>query len=158
MLTVTVRASDGHDRRDYDRTTVNRASTARGSNALPYDVVVGDFSREGIGFTSSVSFDVGSEITIGLSGGGSVNGHIVRRNRDLYGCTFVQPLDHKQMEDAFGVSAVRPFQPEASQRSAGEIPTIPRWSGASRLAVLLVGAIGSWAAVAALVYFTLARS
>lgn len=156
MLTATVRASERDDRRDFDRTTVNRTSTARDSNAVPNDVVVSDFSREGIGFTTSASFEIGDEITVGLSGGGSVNGRVVRRHRDVYGCVFTKPLDHRQMEEAFGVSAVRPFQAGTPDRAAMADPVTPRWSGVTRLAILLTGIIVGWATVAAVIYISLA--
>lgn len=145
MFVARLEVLDADDRRLSDRRPVDLESTVRGFDAQPLDVVVRDFSRTGVGFTSTRDLPLGTEISIGLAGAGATRATIVRRVGDEHGCEFDTPLTPAQAAIAFAISSVVEFAP-----AGGVLPspaTAPRekWAVSTRVALLLAGAAGTWA-------------
>ncbi|RDE06324.1 PilZ domain-containing protein [Sphingomonas aracearum] len=136
------------DRRSAERGEVRCSSTVRSTAGVSHDVVVHDLSASGLSFTSEQSFAVGTPVTVGLSGSGSVPGTIIRHERTLYGCAFDRPLTTAQLVDAFSSPGVLigDFGGEARRPA----PVADRKRAGARLLVVLAAA-GLWAAIYALI-------
>lgn len=101
MLVARIEVLGEVDERGSVRFTVDHDSTVRGMNGLPVDVVVENFSRDGLLFTGNVDMPIGTLISIGLSGAGAREAKVVRRDGNAHGCEFLQPLPRRVMASAF---------------------------------------------------------
>lgn len=108
-----------HERRGALRFVVDAPTTLRGPDAAPIDVVIADFSRKGFLMVTDAVLDVGMQVSVGLSGSGSREAIVVRRDPRGYGCQFVAPLTRTEMATAFANrdGAVAPL-PSADERRA----------------------------------------
>jgi hypothetical protein len=120
------------DERGAIRFDVQRASTVRGLDGRPVDVLVEDFSRTGFRFLADSEFPIGTLLAVGLSGAGQHEAKLVWREGHRHGCEFLVPLPRSRMARAFtGREAiVADLQAELDRRFAqAEPPTppVPRW-------------------------------
>jgi hypothetical protein len=88
------------------RMPIDRATTLRDQRSQPHDVHVENLSATGCLLWSRVTLAPDARIRLGLSGGGVVEGMIIRRAGSRYGCRFTTPLSNDQLYAAFGPDAV----------------------------------------------------
>lgn len=150
MLNATIKVYHGEeqdDRRMLDdpRIFVDQQSTLRMPDGEPVTIMVENFSACGFRFNLlGAELAVGTIVCVGLDGAGSQKAAIVWRSGFVYGCEFLTPLPRDRMARAFKQARI------ARGRFAGRTgetvePHVAKWPGSVRLALLLSGAIGSWA-------------
>jgi hypothetical protein len=108
------------DARGAVRFHVDRATTMRGMDGAPFDVIVDNFSRTGFLFTSNVELPLGTLVSVGLAGPGVREAKVIRRDGERYGCEFLMPLLHRDMERAFRGQPDVVANIEAALRKASE--------------------------------------
>lgn len=132
MLLLRVELLGQVDARGSVRFNVDHASTVRGMNGEPIDVVVENFSRTGFLFEGDVDFPVGSLISVGLAGSGAREATVMRREGRHHGCEFLVPLPMRELENAFRSreQMVADIEARLSQRS--DAPIVPEEVSAKR--------------------------
>jgi hypothetical protein len=143
---ASVAAAITGERRLTERRMVDEASTLRGPDQHPLDVMVSDLSRSGFKVLSDRELPLGAIVHLGLPGTGRLAARVVRRSGDRYGCEFVEYLSHDQVADAFGQSTVAPLFIASSQWQAVE-DEVTRWPRAVRTAIAVGGALLAWWAI-----------
>ncbi|WP_395331125.1 PilZ domain-containing protein [Novosphingobium sp. BL-8H] len=160
MLNATIKiyhAADRDDRRDRDdpRFSVDQDSTLRKPDGEPVAIKVENFSSRGFRFNSrSCDLDVGTVVCVGLDGAGSQRAAVVWRSGSIYGCEFLTPVPRDRMAKAFTHARVARGR-FARHGGHAQEPQVAKWPGSVRLALLLSGAIGSWALLYAAARFLL---
>lgn len=101
MLVARLEVLGEIDERGAVRFTVDSASTVRGMNGEPVNVIVENFSRTGFLFVADVDFPAGTLVSIGLSGAGVREAKVVRREGREHGCEFLMPLPRRELDRAF---------------------------------------------------------
>ncbi|WP_296219220.1 PilZ domain-containing protein [uncultured Sphingomonas sp.] len=149
-LTVTAQIVDDDSAQRAERKSIDRASTLRVLESRPYDAHVENLSATGCLLSSSVVLSPGMRIRLGLSGGGVVEGTIIRQLGKQYGCEFLRPLTSEQMQAAFGTGALVHGR-FASASEATALPAAPRWPRSLRAAVMIGLAVLAWVLVLATV-------
>jgi hypothetical protein len=145
-LTVTAQIVDDDAAYRAERKLIDRASTLRVLESQPYDVHVENLSETGCLMSSSVALSPGMRIRLGLSGGGVVEGTIIRQLGNQYGCEFVRPLTREQMQSAFGADALVQGS-FASAPGNTAVSTTARWPRPLR-ATIMIGLAGlAWLTV-----------
>jgi hypothetical protein len=89
------------DERGAVRFEVDQASTVRGMDGRPIDVVVEDFSRSGFRFGADAELPPGTLLSVGLSGAGAREAKVIWRDGPRHGCEFLMPLPRRELEAAF---------------------------------------------------------
>ena len=101
MLVARIEVLGEVDERGAIRFDVHRASTVRGLDGRPVDVLVEDFSRTGFRFLADSEFPIGTLLAVGLSGAGQHEAKLVWREGNRHGCEFLVPLPRSRMARAF---------------------------------------------------------
>ena len=104
MLVARVEILGTIDRRGALRFSTDMASTLRGRDGRPLDVIIADFSRTGFRFfvEEEIVFPAGTLVSIGLSAAGSRPARVLRADGSgAYGCEFLTPLDDADLRLAF---------------------------------------------------------
>lgn len=147
-LTVTAQIVADDSAQRAERKPIDRASTLRVLDSRPYDAHVENLSATGCLLSSSVALSPGMGIRLGLSGGGIVEGTIIRQLGKQYGCEFLRPLTSEQMQAAFGADAlVRGRFAPALEAAAS--PPATRWPRPLRAVVMISLAVLAWLLVLA---------
>lgn len=121
MLVARLEVVGEVDARGAIRFNVDSATTLRGMDGVPFDVVVENFSRTGFLFSGDVDLPVGTLVSVGLSGAGVREAKIVRRDEQHYGCEFLMPLPKRELIHAFkGQARVLADLQAALRRAARE--------------------------------------
>jgi hypothetical protein len=149
MLNATIKVyhdpGEGERRDPCDtRIAVDQISTLRAEDGAPVAVKVENFSSRGFRFNSpDCELEVGTVVCVGLDGAGSQNAAVVWRSGPIYGCEFLTPLTRDRMAKAFTQAKI------TRGKFAGPAPDpdLAKWPGSVRVALLLSGAIASWALV-----------
>ena len=118
MLVARLEVVGEVDARGAIRFNVDSATTLRGMDGVPFDVVVENFSRTGFLFSGDVDLPVGTLVSVGLSGAGVREAKIVRRDDQHYGCEFLMPLPKRELVHAFKGQAQVVAELEALLRRA----------------------------------------
>ncbi len=142
-LTVTAQIVDTGSAQRAERKLVDRASTLRVLESRPYDAHVENLSATGCLLSSSVALSPGTRIRLGLSGGGVVEGTIIRQLGNLFGCEFVRPLTREQMQAAFGTDALVQGR-FAPALEATAVIDAARWPRPLRATIMIGLAVLSW--------------
>lgn len=101
MLVARLEVLGEVDARGGIRFTVDSDATIRGMDGEPIDVIVDNFSRTGFLFTADTALPLGTLVSIGLSGAGTREAKVVRRDGQSHGCEFLMPLLRREMATAF---------------------------------------------------------
>jgi hypothetical protein len=144
-LIVTAQIVDADSSPRAHRKPVDRVSTLRDQQSRPHDVHVENLSATGCFLWSDVPLALDSRILLGLAGGGVVEGTIIRRDGDNYGCQFLIPLTNAQLHTAFGRDALIEgvFGTQAPPVNSTE-----RWPRPARGTALIGLAATAWALIA----------
>lgn len=120
--------------------------------------IVRDLSTTGFWIETDLDIDVGTAVSLGWSGLGVADATVACRQDRRYQCTFLVPLTRVQWAAALAGSVVS--RPDFTSMSQGGNQTFeagdaaeaasPRWPGWVRLAIVVAGALLSWAMVVAL--------
>ncbi len=141
------------ERRQRARRTVDSASTLRVHADGAVDVIVSDLSENGCAIMIPYALDIGGVISIALVGFGTFEAVVVRKNGNMLGCAFVEPIDPEIVDNAF--TAATPVlrgtvaPPTAANRISTE-PHVEKWSIGHRAMFWTGSIVASWAAVFAL--------
>jgi hypothetical protein len=100
-----VRITDPAESRQGSRILVGSRSTLR-ADGLAVDVIVSDLSETGCAIKGALALAIGTRVSIGLVGFGIYEAKVVRRNGDITGCAFLQPIDTRIVIDAFASATV----------------------------------------------------
>ncbi len=140
--------------RATERHAIDADATLRTEDQVPVDVLVANLSMTGCLFVCAAPLDLGSDVTIGISGLGRRQVRIVRAMDQRYGCEFLEPLseaDIAAVVDAPGSTIVPyPAWPLVTVADGQEPPSAARLPGVVRLAILGGGTLGVWWAAIAL--------
>lgn len=145
-LIVTAQIVDDNTSYRAERKPIDRASTLRVLESRPYDAHVENLSATGCLLSSSVALTPGTRIRLGLSGGGVVEGEIIRQLGSRYGCEFIHSLTDAQMHAAFGADALVQgrFAPITQSRDDHDTA---HWPRSVRGAVMIGFAVLIWLAI-----------
>lgn len=133
-----------------DRRDVASVSTIRLPGRQVRDVTVHDLSTTGCRLTGA-RMSVGTVFRLGLAGGGTAEGIVVRDGADGYGCAFSPVISDAIFAQSFGAAPVvhALFAPSVGDGRFDE-PAIERWPLPVRAATLIGAAAAAWAACVAL--------
>jgi len=150
-MSASIRITDTAERRQGSRLTVESGSTLRADSHYAVDVVVSDLSETGCAIETPLDLAIGTEISIGLVGFGTFEAKVVRKNGDILGCEFFQPIDSHVVTNAFASTTViypgGVATPPAADKDFPE-PVIEKWPVGYRVlfmvgsSALLWGLIG----------------
>ena len=131
MLVARVEVLGEIDARGGIRFEVDEDSVMRGMDGVPVEVVVDNFSRTGFLFTGDVDWPVGTLVSIGLSGAGTREAKVVRRDGNGHGCEFLMPLARREIAHAFRgqdqvVSTIEAALARRARQAAAAVPFQPK--------------------------------
>lgn len=134
---------EAEDRRYAPRRAVMRDSTLRDSSGMPSDVVVRDLSADGFSVDTDTLLAIGSVVRVGLVGIGTVEGEVIRRTSNGYGCRTSVPISGEQLHRAFSLETVVPGTfPSFLLPAADALPVVVPWPPVVRL-VVAVGLVAT---------------
>ncbi|TGX53504.1 PilZ domain-containing protein [Sphingomonas gei] len=134
------------DRRAGDRRSVAEASTLRGPDDAPIDVIVGDLSASGFNIQCPKPLPIGAMVQLGLPGSGRFAARVVRSDGDTYGCEFTEYLSDVHVSDAFPTTNVAQLFVAPSEWEWAE-PKLGKWPRPVRASVAIGGTLALWAAI-----------
>lgn len=133
------------ERRQDTRHPLDAAATLRVARTVPRDVLIHDLSAGGCQFVSAKPIALGSSISVGIAGVGMREATIVRSHAGLHGCAFEQPLNATELNRAGRIDTVHSGHFVIPAGSELLEPSLGKYSGATRLGVLLASAAAAWA-------------
>lgn len=137
------------ERRGAERRPVERDTTLRASDGQPRDVLIRDLSGDGFLVETDVLLAEGDVVRIGLPGIGTREARIVRSPQaNLYGCSFLVPLDQATAARAFEVEALVAGQFPSLPAPEFPEPHVEPWSRRTRMLVLIGATSAAWTAIA----------
>ncbi len=135
------------------RRSIGLPGTVR-SNGIPYDVNVRDLSASGFSASIPVALAVGEIVSLGLPSLGVVEATVTRSEGETHGFSFVRHLtiDTVQRVERIDTVHAGAFTPVWDGAPTSPDPVIKKWPGAVRVAVLVVGALTSWATLGSAIW------
>lgn len=88
------------DGRTAERQQTDLRATARGADGRPDDVTVFDLSLSGFRISAVPGLDIGSTLTLGMSGVGTRRATVIREAGEALGCAFEQALSYDELHNA----------------------------------------------------------
>ncbi len=149
-VAATLYTQNPDERRDSARRAVARDTTLRDETSLPMAVVVEDLSQDGFRVETNADLALDAPVRIGLSGIGTREARVVRRDGQHYGCRFDQPLDLDTFYNAFLREPVVQGGFPAHSASTGDLLAdfeVRKWHPALRLTFLIGAATSLWMAI-----------
>jgi hypothetical protein len=134
------------DRRSGDRRPVAEASTLRGPDDAPIDVIVGDLSASGFNIQCPKPLPIGAMVQLGLPGSGRFAARVVRSDGDKYGCEFVEYVSDANVSEAFPTTNVAQLFVAPSEWHWAE-PELDKWPRGVRATVAVGGTVAIWAVI-----------
>lgn len=99
-------SSDRPEARTAERRPAMAPSTLRARGIEATDVTVVDLSQTGIRLATAARLAVGEEISVGLAGVGARRAYVAWQRDADYGCAFEQPLEPREVAQAFTSASV----------------------------------------------------
>lgn len=146
--------------RSSTRRKVGKGSTLRGEDGTPHDVVLEDLSLTGFRISGRNRLTPGDEILVGLAGVGIREATVIWSDEDNAGCQFFTPISSGDMDKTITANTVVEgsfvWTRNPGQEEVVEKPHPTGLSYRRRLAIIGVGAFGTWGVVIAAARFALA--
>jgi len=111
------------DERVADRQAVSLDATLRKPDRRPVDILIEDLSTTGFRFSTPEALELGSAVSIGISGLGRRDARVVREASGQYGCEFVHPASIAEIQAALTAQTI--VQADFGRIPAGATDTPP---------------------------------
>lgn len=133
------------------RRKVSKGSTLRGEDGAPRDIVLEDLSLTGFRVSGHDGLAAGDPILVGLAGVGVREATVVWSNDHAAGCEFLAPISSVEMDRTVSANTVVQgsfaWSRDAGRTQMPEQTPPQRFSLRGRLAIMAVGAVGTWVVV-----------
>jgi hypothetical protein len=135
--------------RSSTRRKVGKGSTLRGEDGAPRDVVLEDLSLSGFRISGHDRLSPGDEIAVGLAGVGVREATVIWSDDRGAGCEFLKPITPVDVDNTLSANTVVrgdfTWSRNIGQTNSAEQSAPRRLSYRRRLAIIGVGAVGTWA-------------
>lgn len=145
-LAATIYTVDPAERRSRERRPVGSESTVRSTQKGAANVIVHNLSEQGCAIESDLALELGSTISIGLSGRGACQAKVLRKDGNIYGCEFLSAIDAEDARLAFTRDTVvrHSFAGQvAAGQLAAELP-VAKWHPAARVSFIAGTSAALW--------------